>query len=85
MTRIGKLGYINDVKNIVGQGSYGTVFSGFYLMSESSKPIPVAVKRVLRTYVDDGSIEREVALMKTAGDNLNILSCVHTEMNDDFL
>jgi len=57
-------------------------------MSEPLKlVIPVAVKRLQRAYVDgdESVVNQEVALMKTAGDHLNILSCVHTEIDANFL
>ena len=76
---VGELSY-NRI-DIIGEGSYSTVFSGFY----SSKP--VAIKRMLRKYdKDDFAVQlREVELMKKAGDHPNILCVIRTEMNDDFL
>ena len=82
---VGKLSY--DSKNILGEGNFGTVFSGFYtIVSRGSEwPTPVAVKRVNRGRVDESVFQQEEKLLKTAGNHPNILSCIHTEMNAEFL
>lgn len=89
MTKVGKLSIDKGEK--LGQGRFGTVFEGTYSYSGSifrtSKITPVAVKRVLRTQLDEDEffIQREVELMRESGDHPNILRYVCTEMNDDFL
>ena len=85
MTGVRKLSY--DPKNIIGGGSFGTEFIGFYFLSESSKPMPVTVKRVLRSQLigDESVIQKEVELITKASNHPNFLRVIHTEMNEDFL
>lgn len=87
-TTVGKLRYFPT--KILGRGSFGTVFSGFYVYSDGSifrpaKSTLVAVKRVERGLIDESVIRREEELMKKATDHPNILKLVHTEMNAEFL
>ncbi len=82
---VGKLSY--DPKNILGRGNFGTVFSGFYMISSrgSEWSTPVAVKRVDRDQVDESVFQQEENLMKKAASHPNILSYIHSEMNTEFL
>ncbi len=83
MITVGKLSF--DDGKMLGQGGFGIVYSGFYLMSESSKPAEVAVKRVEKGRVNVTAIESEMELMKKAN-HANILRYIHTETNNpDFM
>ena len=88
LKRVGKLNY--DPHSIIGRGSFGVVFTGYYNSSSLAllgfgKQEPVAVKRVQRSHIDDYSIRKEVKLMEKAGGHPNILRYYCTEMTDDFL
>jgi len=78
--KIGKLSY--HPTDQIGIGGFGTVYKGIY----SSKR-PVAIKLLQRTYDKDQFAiqQREVELMKAAGDHPNILGYIHHEMNRDNL
>lgn len=77
-TKIGDVRF--DQKTIIGRGSYGnTVFKGFYIDKA------VAVKRVLRSEVNEQAVQQEVELMKKAKDHPNVLRYICTDTNDDFL
>ena len=80
---VGELSYNRN--DIIGKGGSGCiVYKGVYSTQLSTQP--VAIKRIQRTYDDDEYvIRREVELMQKAKDHPNILSYIHTEMNDDFL
>ncbi len=82
LTRVGNLGY--DSKCVIGRGSFGSVFNGFHL-GEGSNRRPVAVKRVLRSEINESAVQQEVELMKRAIHHSNILRYISTEMNDDFV
>jgi len=82
--KIGKLKYYSD--KIIGQGNFGTVFSGILRGGvHGGDNKPVAVKRLERSRVDESLIQREVELMIKACDHPNILRYICTEMNGDFL
>lgn len=86
--RVGKLSFNSEGEDILGYGSSGTtVYSGFYLRSESSSfTKPVAIKRILKTTLQDQSVvKKEAKLMKKASNHPNILRIVRVEMNSDFL
>lgn len=76
MRSIGDLSY--DPKNVVGRGAFGNVFSGLY-----RKSFPVAIKQIMKYHVKYDS--QEIEIMMRAGEHRNILRCLCTEMNDDFL
>lgn len=85
---VGKLRY--DLKNILGRGRFGTVFSGLHVyldgsLFRSEKATPVAVKRVERGFVDDSVLRWEEELLKKIRHHPNILSYIHTEINVEFL
>lgn len=82
LTRVGNLSY--DPKCVIGRGSYGSVFNGFH-NEEGLNRRPVAVKRVLRSEVNESAVQQEVELMKRAIEHRNILRYISTEMNDDFV
>ncbi len=69
-------------KDIIGRGGFANVYRGLHHSSR-----PVAIKRVQRNYGEDESaiMQREVDLMKKAGGHSNIVECIHTEMNAEFL
>ncbi len=69
-------------KDIIGQGSFGIVFSGFYSLFE-----PVAIKRINADVNNKSAYEDEVELMIKAKDHPNILRYIsnHFETNDDFM
>ena len=78
---VGDLSY--DTKNILGEGSFGTlVFSGFYRNERA-----ITVKRVQKYYLQDelDILQWEVELMNAASDHPNILRYICTEKNDDFV
>ncbi len=78
---VGDLSY--DTKTILGEGSFGTlVFSGFYRNEKA-----IAVKRVQKYYLQDelDILQWEVELMNAASDHPNILRCICTATNDDYL
>ncbi len=77
-TKVGSLRL--DQKTIIGRGSYGTtVFNGLYIHKA------VAVKRILRSEVNELVVQQEVELMKKAIDHPHILRYICTDMNDDLL
>jgi len=79
MTRvIGKLSY--DPKDIIGQGAFGIVFSGFYAQST-----PVAIKRISIDLNNKSTTQSEVELMIKAKDHPNILRYISKETTDDFM
>ncbi len=82
--KVGNLSY--DTSRKLGEGKFGTlVFSGFY-GDESNNP--VAVKRVqIMSYLPDelDTLQREVKLMQKARYHVNILRCIGTAMNEDYL
>lgn len=73
-------------EKIIGEGSYGTVYEGLFLISGSrGKKQSVAVKRILkRRETDESIILREVDIMKKAI-HPNILHVIATEKNEDFV
>jgi len=77
--QIGELSY--DPKDLIGRGGFANFYSGRY----SSRP--VAIKRLERIYDKERSAiqNREVENMKTVGNHPNILGCIHTVMNPEFL
>ena len=78
---VGDLSY--DTSKKLGEGSFGTlVFTGFYKNERA-----VAVKRVQKDYLQDelDILQWEVELMNAASDHPNILRCICTTMNDDYL
>lgn len=77
-------------REIIGRGSFGVVYFGYYNSSSLAflgfgKQERVAVKRVQRSHVNYGSIRKEVGLMEKASDHPNILRYYCTERTDDFL
>ncbi len=72
----------------IGKGKYGTVYKGFYrscnVLDEAGQLKPVAVKRLEKS-IDDSTIEQEVKNMQMAGDHPNIVSFIHSEMNDEYV
>ena len=82
--RVGKVKYYAD--QIIGRGSFGTVYSGNLRRGiYGGNNEPIAVKRIERGRVDESAIQREVELMQKAYDHANILRYFCTEMNNDFL
>lgn len=78
---VGDLSY--DTSKTLGEGSFGTlVFAGFHRNERA-----VAVKRVQKYYLKDNLdiLQWEVELMNAASDHPNILRCIYTTMNDDYL
>ncbi len=76
---IGKLSY--DKFNIVGKGSFGIVYGGFF---EGVKP--AAIKRIHQTFITYKSeLEKEAEIMLTASDHPNILRYFCYEMDSDFM
>ncbi len=79
-----------DLNNILGKSGFGTVFSGYYLMSESSE-LEVAVKRIewaQWAHVDEpaqDAVQKEVDIMKKLDDHPKILRFICTETNADYL
>lgn len=83
-TEVGKLSY-DPKSSMLGKGSFGTVFSGFYQVS-NKKSTPVAIKRLERGSLSESAIRKEEELLKRASSNHpNILRYIHTEMNAEFL
>lgn len=82
---VGKLNY--DPIKILGRGSFGTVFSGFYVDSlfRPAKFTPVAVKRVEKSLINESIVRWEEELLKKASNHPNILNYIHTEINAEFL
>jgi len=79
-----------DKSHSIGKGRYGIVYKGIYGHEYngfvSGKKMPVAVKRLLIDHVGDSTqLRQEVENMKKAGNHLNILRCIHTETDCDFL
>jgi len=77
----GDLSY--DTSKLLGEGSFGTlVFTGFHRNVSA-----VAVKRVQKYYLQDelDILRWEVELMNAASDHPNILRCICTTTNDDYL
>jgi len=78
---VGDLSY--DTSRKLGEGSFGTlVFAGIHRNERA-----VAVKRVQKDYLQDeiDTLLWEVELMNAASDHPNILRCICTTMNDDYL
>ena len=78
---VGNFSY--DPNKILGKGSSGTfVFRGFYRDVK-----PIAVKRVQRSSLsaDLDILQWEVELMRKTSGHSNILRCIGTAMNDDYL
>ena len=78
---VGDLSY--DTSEKLGEGSFGTlVFTGLHRNKRA-----VAVKRVQKYYLQDelGILQWEVELMNAASDHPNILRCICTTSNDDYL
>jgi len=80
---IGKLSYEPNDK--IGQGAFGTVFSGFYNLLLYSESTPVAIKQIQISRVKEDDIKKEVELMIKAKDHPNILRYIFMETNDDFM
>lgn len=87
MTRVGNLSY--DKKQIIGRGTFGNVYKGCYHVidniSGSGVPSELAVKRIDSSCIKEDVFLREVNLMITAKGHPNILHCICTERNDDFM
>lgn len=81
MKTIVNLSYDDNQK--LGKGSFGTVFAGSLTLL-SSKSTPVAIKQIQRGRIER-NFQREVEIMKKAGDDPYILRILHTETTDDFL
>ncbi len=90
--RVGKLSY--NSTDILGKGSFGIVFKGFYEESRSvirQASRAVAVKRVQlsRTThnVNGESLmdNSEMDIMKRTRDHHNILGYIWTEIDEDFM
>ena len=82
--RVGKVKYYTD--QIIGRGSFGTVYSGILrggIYGGDARPI--AVKRIERGRVDECLIQREVELMQKANGHPNILSYFCTETDTNFV
>ena len=80
-----------DMKTILGRGTFGIVFKGSFEIDSYSRDTKepsstaVAVKRIQNPEPEAPSIQREVELMKRAGDHPNILRYICTEKDDKFL
>ena len=94
-TVVGKLRY--DPKDQIGQGAFGTVFSGFYAKPTGlaalgivfgvfpSDSTPVAVKQIQIGRVKEDDVKNEVKLMEMAHNHRNILKYLHFEKDKNFM
>ena len=79
MKKVGeKISY--DAAKELGRGGYAIVFEG--LVEESKK---VAVKRILKEYVNHPLIMKETNIMLQVNDHQNILRFICYETDDNFL